>query len=167
MGQHRISIKKSKMDGFYTYFAVNGFSHGSSWKNWRSLSTFAFRNSLIFVPSVGPGYVDTRIRPWNSVNTRERQHGIYYDMAWKSALALAPKLVSVTSFNEWHEGTQIEPAVPKSIFLPPNGTEYSYKNYEPENPEFYLLRTSHWVKKYCKDSDANLGCRKVNIFDQE
>ena len=60
--KHRSDIKKAKFDGFYTYFAANGFTHGSSWKNWRSLQDFATRNSLIFIPSVGPGYIDTRIR---------------------------------------------------------------------------------------------------------
>ena len=27
-------------------------------------------------------------------------------------MEVAARIVSVTSFNEWHEGTQIEPAVP-------------------------------------------------------
>ena len=27
-------------------------------------------------------------------------------------MGVGAKIVSVTSFNEWHEGTQIEPAVP-------------------------------------------------------
>ena len=49
-------------DGFYTYFGANGFSYGSTWKNWRSLSIFARRNSLIFIPSVAPGYDDMRVR---------------------------------------------------------------------------------------------------------
>ena len=39
--KHRTDIKNSGLDGFYTYFAANGFSHGSSWKNWRNLNMFA------------------------------------------------------------------------------------------------------------------------------
>ena len=39
--KHRTDIKNSGFDGFYTYFAANGFSHGSSWKNWRNLNMFA------------------------------------------------------------------------------------------------------------------------------
>ena len=31
-------------------------------------------------------------------------------------MGVAAKMVSVTSFNEWHEGTQIEPAVPMRCF---------------------------------------------------
>ena len=68
--KHRHDIKKAGLDGFYTYFASNGFTYGSSWKNWRSLATYAYQSSLLFVPSVGPGYVDTRVRPWNGKNKR-------------------------------------------------------------------------------------------------
>ena len=68
--KHRHDIKKAKFDGFYTYFASNGFTYGSSWKNWRSLASFAHQNSLMFVVSLGPGYLDTRVRPWNAKNRR-------------------------------------------------------------------------------------------------
>lgn len=35
-----------------------------------------------------------------------------------------PSLVSITSYNEWGEGTQIEPAVPKRRAVPvPSGTD--------------------------------------------
>ena len=47
------------MDGFYTYFASNGFSYGSSWKNWNDLSRFAARSSLLFIPCVAPGFQQT------------------------------------------------------------------------------------------------------------
>ena len=130
--KHRSDIKKAGFDGFYTYFASDGFSYGSSWKNWRGLASFARKSSLLFVPSVGPGYVDTRVRAWNSRNTKARRAGKYYEQAnknlvkkqislwceqaWSSAMGAAAKIVSVTSFNEWHEGTQIEPAVPMRCF---------------------------------------------------
>ena len=39
--KHRTDIKNGGFDGFYTYFAANGFSHGSSWKNWRNLNMFS------------------------------------------------------------------------------------------------------------------------------
>ena len=39
--KHRADIKNGKFDGFYTYFAANGFSHGSSLKNWHSLNMFS------------------------------------------------------------------------------------------------------------------------------
>lgn len=50
--KHRTDLKESGFDGFYTYFAANGFSYGSSWKNWRNLASFARKYSLLFIPSV-------------------------------------------------------------------------------------------------------------------
>ncbi|XP_015117471.1 glycoprotein endo-alpha-1,2-mannosidase-like protein [Diachasma alloeum] len=139
---HRSHIKKSRFDGFYTYFAVNGFSYGSTWKNWRELNKFAIQNGLLFVPSLGPGYIDTQVRAWNGENTRHRKHGQYYSVAWKSAIKSGANVVSITSFNEWHEGTQIEPAKPVS------NKDFTYLDYEPEGSDFYLNLTKSWVQQF-------------------
>ena len=64
------------------------------------------------VLSVGPGYVDHNIRPWNTHNSRHRAHGHYYNDMWQKAMDANPDAMSVTSYNEWGEGTQIEPAAP-------------------------------------------------------
>lgn len=142
--QHRYHIKKSHFDGFYTYFSANSFSYGSTWKNWKSLSKYAVQNGLIFIPSVGPGYIDTQVRPWNSKNTRHRRHGQYYDVAWRTAINSGVNYVSITSFNEWHEGTQIEPAVQKEI------PGFTYANYEPDGSYFYMNLTKWWVEQFNK-----------------
>jgi len=136
--KHRADIKTAGFDGFYTYFASDGFTYGSSWKNWRSLTSFARKSSLLFVPSVGPGYVDTRVRAWNGRNTKSRRAGKYYDQAWRNAVEVKAKMVSVTSFNEWHEGTQIEPAMPMSC------GNYTYEDYGKAGSEGYLDLTSKW-----------------------
>ena len=148
--QHRAAVKRAKFDGIFTYFASNGFSHGSSWKNWRSLGAFCAKNSLLFCPSVGPGYVDTRVRPWNGASTRDRRRGAYYDMAWRTAAAAAPDIVSVTSFNEWHEGTQIEEAVPKSS----KDGSFTYLDYLPGEQDLYLRRTAEWVEAFERERDT-------------
>ena len=64
-------------------------------------------------------------------------------MAWRTALGADAKIVSVTSFNEWHEGTQIEPAEPAQT----RDKNFTYLSYEPEDPDFYLRETRHWVEK--------------------
>jgi len=142
--KHRFDIKKAGFDGFYTYFASNGFSYGSSWKNWKSLANYAFKSSLIFIPSVGPGYIDTRVRAWNGKNTQPRRNGMYYETAWRTALNAntKQKLVSITSFNEWHEGTQIEPAVPMQC------NNYTYESYQPRSSSFYLELTEKWSMQF-------------------
>jgi glycoprotein endo-alpha-1,2-mannosidase len=129
-------------DGFYTYFATEGFTYGSTPANWPRLAQWAKRHGKSFIPCVGPGYDDTRIRPWNGENRRSRENGAYYDREFKAALAVGPDIVGVTSFNEWHEGTQIEPAVPKQI------SGYRYEDYLPRPPEYYLDRTRFWVERY-------------------
>lgn len=137
--KHRADISAAGLDGFYTYFASDGFSYGSSWRNWRSLASFARKAKLIFVPSVGPGYIDTRVRAWNGKNTRGRRGGKYYESAWSSALETRPRYVSVTSFNEWHEGTQIEAAMPQQC------EGFTYEDYgQKYGQNHYLDLTRKW-----------------------
>ncbi len=136
------ALVKAGFDGFYTYFASDGFTYGSTTANWPAIKAFANEHQLLFIPSVAPGYDDTRIRPWNTVNQRDREEGAYYDRMWEAALAVDPPYVSITSFNEWHEGTQIEPAVPKTT------PTYTYLDYTPREPEYYLERTAQWVGRY-------------------
>lgn len=154
-------IKQSGFDGFYTYFAATGFSYGSTPENWPEMRRFADANDLLFIASVGPGYDDSRIRPWNKHNTRPRgEHGEYFDGFWQSALDNRPDFVSITSFNEYGEGTQIEPSVAKTIeqsklegWQTPQvrrilGVDNSYPSYPNADPNFYLSRTAHFVLEF-------------------
>ena len=125
-------------DGFYTYFAVDGFVYGSTLSNWPAMDAFAERQQLLFVPSVGPGYRDDRIRPWNSKNTRDREEGRYFDRMFTAAIETGAGHIAITSFNEWHEGTQIEPAVPKTI------DGFTYDDYAPLPEDFFIKRTRFW-----------------------
>jgi hypothetical protein len=68
----------------------------------------ARRLHLLCAPSVGPGYdarqatADPRVQP--------RRDGRRYDSMWSGAVRANADVVTITSYNEWHEGTQIEPA---------------------------------------------------------
>ena len=136
------ALLQGGFDGFYTYFATDGFTYGSTTAHWPEMVRFAREQGLLFIPSVGPGYDDTRIRPWNGVNTRAREKGAYYDRMFEAALKAAPDMVSITSYNEWHEGTQIEPAVPKPVAC------CVYPDYEGLDPYWYLDRTKHWADQW-------------------
>ncbi len=135
----------SGLDGFYTYFAATGFTPGSTPANWAKMQEWAAQNRKIFIPCVGPGYIDTRVRPWNTATTRERANGKYYDDMFGAAVASKAPYIGITSFNEWHEGTQIEPAVPFDCGA------FNYLNYSPQAADYYLTRTayliSHWKRK--------------------
>jgi hypothetical protein len=132
------SMLQTGFDGFYSYFAADNCHYGSSPSNWDSLQKWASANSMIFIPCVGPGYLDTRIRPWNTSTTRDRGDGKYYDRMFVSAIKAKTRFIGITSFNEWHEGTQIEPAIPKSV------GDYVYEDYRPLDPDYYLERTKFW-----------------------
>jgi glycoprotein endo-alpha-1,2-mannosidase len=40
---------------------------------------------MIFIPSIGPGYDDTRVRPWNAQTIRSRSNGSYYKQHFEMA----------------------------------------------------------------------------------
>ncbi len=135
---------RGSFDGFYTYFGSDGFTYGSASANWPVLADWARRHDKLFIPCVGPGYIDTRIRPWNASTTRWREEGAYYDRMFEAAVAAGPPVVGVTSFNEWHEGTQIEPAMPRTV------GDYIYEDYAPLEPDYYLTLTCLWAGEFAK-----------------
>lgn len=63
----------------------------------------------ISTTTVIPGYDDTKIR--NPGLKTERFEGLSYLEQWEQATLLNPDWVLITSFNEWHEGSEIEPSV--------------------------------------------------------
>lgn len=134
----------SGFDGFYTYFASEGFVFGSTVSNWKYLADYAKLHNLIFIPCVGPGYSDTRIRPWNEANFKSRDNGKYYKNMFDAAVKVKPEYIGITSFNEWHEGTQIEPAVSKK------SGNFTYEDYG-KDPEFYIKETKHLTDKFLKE----------------
>eukprot|EP00808_Paulinella_micropora_P009391 g25768.t1 len=160
-------ILQGGFDGAYSYFAAQDFSFGSSPRNWRGMSLWAQQHHKLFVPSVGPGYMDSSIRPWNAHNTRPRADGQYYDDMWREALDAGPSFVSLTSYNEWGEGTQLEPAVAKAVpmrlasaaegekeetdlaLLRPESAdrpEHVYQDYG-QDPFLYVKKTNEWVMR--------------------
>ena len=62
-----------------------------------------------WVATVMPGYNDVRIRPGGGF-ARDREGGGYYAASWQAAMASNPNWIVITSFNEWPEGTYIEPS---------------------------------------------------------
>ncbi|KAL0984735.1 hypothetical protein UPYG_G00146020 [Umbra pygmaea] len=146
--RHKHDILAGGFDGMYTYFASNGFSFGSSHQNWKAVKAFCDENNLLFIPSAGPGYIDTAVRPWNNHNTRNRVNGRYYETALQAALNVRPEIVTITSFNEWHEGTQIERAVPKKTVT------RLYLDYHPHQSDHYLELTRRWAEQFNKEKET-------------
>ncbi|MDH4207424.1 MAG: endo-1,3-alpha-glucanase family glycosylhydrolase, partial [Anaerolineae bacterium] len=67
--------------------------------------------SKLWAATVMPGYNDLFIQGRTGRFSHDRRGGAYYRETWEAAVNSAPDLVVITSFNEWLEGTQIEPSV--------------------------------------------------------
>ncbi len=61
-----------------------------------------------WVATAMPGYNDVRARPGGFA--QDREGGGYYARSWQAAIASRPNWVVITSFNEWPEGSYIEPS---------------------------------------------------------
>ena len=57
-----------------------------------------------------PGYDDTRINGRTPTFAVSRQDGEFYRRTFQGAIDSKPDWIVITSFNEWLEGTQIEPS---------------------------------------------------------
>jgi hypothetical protein len=69
-------------------------------------------HGMRLVPNIMPGYDDTPLRGTERVTINRRRGGFYRDY-WRIASQFVgpdQPMLLVTSFNEWHEGTELEPS---------------------------------------------------------
>ena len=76
----------------FSYFASMNFSYGCTPHNWEYIFKTLQKNKMDFLPSVGPGYEDTAVRPWNRIHKKERKNGEYYAEYFQKAISLRPKV---------------------------------------------------------------------------
>lgn len=76
---------------------------------WVAQARQDFGSYKYWVATVMPGYNDVRVRPGNGF-AKDREGGAYYERSWQAAIGSQPNWIIITSFNEWPEGTYIEPS---------------------------------------------------------
>ncbi len=120
----------------------------------------AHKAGLLCAPSVGPGY--DALRATGDTRFRGRDGGATYDAMWRSAIQAGADRVTITSYNEWHEGTQIEPAMtplPRTLSVAGGAltspVKQPYSSYEGafglhgrQASRAYLARTAYWTSLY-------------------
>jgi glycoprotein endo-alpha-1,2-mannosidase len=143
--------KAAHFGGMYNYDGIAA----SQLPDWSGVDRFCKANGLLWSPSFGPGYLDDRAVPGNTTPTVDRANGATYDAVWQHTITggdggSAPTWLSITSFNEWHEGSQIEPATG----TPPT-SPVTYMTYDgawgksgTAATTAYLDRTQYWVQQY-------------------
>jgi glycoprotein endo-alpha-1,2-mannosidase len=78
-------------------------------ETYRSVSLAARVRGDLFAATVLPGYEEAV--PRSDSPTAQRADGETYRAYWAVARASKPHWILITSFNEWHEGSEIEPSV--------------------------------------------------------
>ncbi len=95
-GSHEYDIYQHiRDDNYEEYFLRNRYN--------------ARKNGMVFGAGVAPGYNDTIQRCCNEPLLRDG--GTTYKSCWERALSTYPDWITITSWNEWHEGTEIEPSI--------------------------------------------------------
>jgi len=130
--------KAAGFQGIYTYDTL---TYGA--RSFGRICSAARRQGLECVPSVGPGY--SAQRATGDSRVLDRRRGSTYDSLWKAALRAHADVVSITSYNEWNEGTQIEPACARAGYESYNGA-WGASGAGAERA--YLRRTRYWVSRF-------------------
>jgi hypothetical protein len=94
-------------DGIHTYNVADQ-SVARVKTQYRAAASLAKKQGRLFAATVIPGYDDTVIRKPGL--KADRRGGALYRDLWQIALDARADWVLVTSFNEWHEGSEIEPS---------------------------------------------------------
>ena len=112
----QLSQKAARVfDGIHTYITAGHLKDKNleQARNWAKKAYPAWIKTAeelgrISTVTVIPGYDDTKEREPGMVIPR--RDGELYRIQWEEALNANPDWILITSFNEWHEGTEIEPS---------------------------------------------------------
>ncbi|MBV9463613.1 MAG: discoidin domain-containing protein [Verrucomicrobiae bacterium] len=66
----------------------------------------------LFIPGVSPGFDSSGVSGWSDGQTHpiiDRENGEYYVKQWDRAIGLKPELVQIITWNDFQEGSVIEP----------------------------------------------------------
>lgn len=110
-------------------------------EEWSDLAAQYEAAGKIFYFTVCPGYNKSRLTPGFTDPIIDRGNGEVYERLWQEATKSKQpsSVVIITSFNEWHEGSSIEPAVPMG-----------FKTYEYEGASIKAYRYSDYEGAFGK-----------------
>jgi len=149
------NVARAQVGGFTGLYTYDVARYGPG--TFGPLCERAHRAGLLCAPSVGPGY--DAVRTTGDALSRDRRDGATYDALWQAAVDARADRITITSYNEWHEGTQIEAAMtPLSRSLAGTSASPVTASYESYDGAYgmhgrpasraYLLRTAFWTALY-------------------
>lgn len=103
------------IDGIHVYNPL-GFSNNplDVYDLYSQACELAHSYNKTFIATVVPGFnniVASNYSPASLESVVDRRKGVCYSLFWLIAKASHPDGYAITSFNEWHEGTEIEPSI--------------------------------------------------------
>lgn len=96
-------------DGIHTYFPLFSPDLGEYYTTGFITSRLLQQQTgqvKMFAATVAPGFDATEISPGS--DTVPHRDGATFDNVWELATSVGADAILVTSFNEWHEGTEVE-----------------------------------------------------------
>jgi len=113
----------SVFDGLYIYkidhaCCPNSYASASRWAGWVRNWEQKTGQTKLWVGTVMPGWNDLNsvqdhcadLRVSSEPFARDRADGAYYARTWEAVLPTQPDFVVLHSFNEWVEGSYVEPS---------------------------------------------------------
>lgn len=126
LGQQELDM----FDGVHLYNPSQRFldDFDQTVEDMSNLKFYSDINKKLFCATVLPGYNDTALDKEIPVPVYPRNGGATYNQTWDVALGLDADWILITTFNEWHEGSELEPSI--------------------QNGDLYVNITEHYVEEF-------------------